>query len=222
MAREHASAIASLNGFAAVQGCCLYGQPRLEDALEGLAVRHTYLVPLLMAEGHTNDVLTERALAANANRPRSVELCRPVGCHPALSDVIAAAALGTCRARGWRPSETGLLLIGHGTPRHVRSRDSLRRHGTRIAERQAFAEVGCAFLDDVPSVSDSLHEKSAACTVAVGFFADAGPHGADDVEDLLAGHAPHVAYAGPIGRDPRLAGLILDQVRQADTDALVA
>ena len=217
MARKHASVIASLNGFADVQGCCLYGQPKLEDAIEELATGHTYLVPLLMADGHTNDVLTERALAANANQPGPIKLCRPVGHHPALAGLIAASAQDTCRAHGWRPSDTGLLLIGHGTPRHARSRHSLLRHGARIDRTQTFAEVGCAFLDDAPSVSEALGTGTAARTVAVGFFADAGPHGVDDVEDLLADHTQRVAYAGPVGRDPGLTGLILDQVRQVDT-----
>ena len=222
VARAHARAIAALDVFAQVEACCLYGRPRLEDALRRVAARRAYLVPLLMAEGRTNDGLRERTLAAGAFRSRPVKLCRPLGSHPALAGLIATAAQRTCQARGWRRSDTGLLLIGHGTPRHARSGRSLRRHAAGIAETRAFAEVRCAFLDDAPSVPEALRARTAARTVAVGFFADAGPHGADDVEALLAGHAQDVAYAGPIGCDPGVVDLILDQVRQAEASALVA
>ena len=58
--------------------------------------------------------------------------------------------------------------------------------------------------------------------VAVGHFADAGPHGADDVAKLLAGLEGTVAYAGPVGCDPGLVDLILDRVRRVDATTLAA
>ena len=222
VAHAHARAIAALDVFAEVKACALHGEPRLEDVLAGITAKRTYLVPLLMAEGRTSELLRARALAAAASRSKPLALCRPLGSHPALSDLIAAVAQRTCRARDWAPSKTGLVLIGHGTPRHARSRHSLWRHGARIAETQDFAEVRRAFLDDVPSVPEALRARTAAHTVAVGFFADAGPHGADDVQEFLVGPAREVVYAGPVGCDPGFVDLILDQVRQTDAAALVA
>ena len=222
VAHAHARAIAARGAFAEVEACCLHGAPRLEDALARITAQHVYLAPLLMAEGRTSEALRARALAAAAARAKPLALCRPIGAHPALTDLIAAVARRACRERDWTPSQTGLVLIGHGTPRHARSRQSLWHHGARIAERQAFAEVRRAFLDDLPSVPEALRARTAAHTVAVGFFADAGPHGADDVREFLVGPARQVAYAGPVGRDPGLVDLILDQVRQADAAALVA
>ena len=222
VARTHAAAIAASNCFAAVEACCLHGRPPLEAALERVATARAYLVPLLMAEGRTSDTLTARVLAARDTQPTPIKLCRPVGSHPALADLISHSAQRLCEARAWPRSGTGLLLLGHGTPRHARSSRSLRRHAARIAETRGFATVACAFLDDAPRVPDALRSMTAAHRVAVGFFADAGPHGADDVERRLADATGDVAYAGPIGCDPGLVDLILDQVRQVDGAVLAA
>ncbi len=222
IAQAHAESIAALSGFAQVTACCLNGEPDLETALAGIGGGDCYVVPLLMAEGYTNDLLSERVLAAQAVSPARFRLCRPVGSHDALADLIVASAESRCRNRGWPLAETGLLLIGHGTTRNARSSESLRRHLARIESRGVFAEVGCGFFDQEPRVAQALDSMTARRSVAVGHFADAGPHGADDVARLLAGLEDTVAYAGPVGREPGLVDLILDRVRQVDATTLAA
>lgn len=222
VAWDHAASLAALDGFASVGACCVHGEPRLEDALAGIAAARSYLVPLLMAEGYTNDALAARHLAARSRLPGASRLCRPVGSHPGLAALIVEAARERCRARGWPPTETALLLVGHGTPRHARSNRSLYRHGEAIAGRGAFAQVACAFLEDEPSLDAALRGTTARHRVVVGHFADAGPHGADDVSGILAALAPDAAYAGPVGCQPGLVELILDRVRQEDAASLAA
>lgn len=222
VAQEHADSIAALNGFAQVTACCLNGEPDLDAALAGIDGGDCYVVPLLMAEGYTNDLLSERVLAAQAISPASFRLCRPVGSHDGLADLIVASAESRCRSRGWRSEDAGLLLIGHGTTRNARSAESLRRHVARIEARGVFAEVCCGFFDQEPRIAQALDSMTARQRVAVGHFADAGPHGADDVARLLAGLEDTVAYAGPVGCDPGLVDLILDRVRRVDATTLAA
>ena len=222
IAQEHAESIAALNGFAEVTACCLNGEPGLDSALAAIEGGNCYVVPLLMAEGYTSDLLSERVLAAQAASSASFRLCRPVGSHDGLADLILASAESRCRSRGWALEDSGLLLIGHGTTRNARSAESLRRHVARIKARGLFAEVCYGFFDQEPGVTQALDSMTARQRVAVGHFADAGPHGADDVARLLAGREDSVAYAGPVGREPGLADLILDRVRQVDATTLAA
>ena len=222
VAREHAAAIAALDCFATVEACCLHGRPSLEDGLIRTAGGLTYVVPLLMAEGYSLDALSERLAGVRALPSSEIRLCRPVGSHPGLVELILDRAQSQCRSRGWRYRESGLLLIGHGTARHANSSQSLRCHAEALAASRIFAGVSCAFLDQTPDVAEALAALDSPQIVAVGHFADAGPHGADDVAAHLAGRSPQVAYAGPVGCDPGLVSLILDRVRQEEGATLAA
>jgi sirohydrochlorin ferrochelatase len=51
--------------------------------------------------------------------------------------------------------------------------------------------------------------------VAVGLFVDAGEHGEEDIPALLAPAGERAVYAGPIGPDPLITELILDQAYAA-------
>ena len=222
VAADHAEAIARLDEFAEVESCCLNGRPSLEEALERSAGTLTYVVPLLMAEGYTNEKLSERLRDAGRHHGGHIRLCRPVGSHPDLAELMIEAAGRTCRGLAWPINETALLIVGHGTVRNPRSSDSMEGHAQRIAADSRFQVVGCAFLDQEPHMAAALTEMTSDRVVAVGHFADSGPHGADDVARLLAEQSLATAYAGPIGRDPGLVSLILDRVRQEDAAVLAA
>jgi hypothetical protein len=71
-------------------------------------------------------------------------------------------------------------------------------------------------------VPDALHALSAAGCVAVGLLVDAGEHGRAGIPALLAPAGERAAYAGPIGPDPRVSGLILDQLDAALEQSIAA
>jgi sirohydrochlorin cobaltochelatase len=124
-------------------------------------------------------------------------------------------ALAQCAAKSWQPSKTALLIAGHGTERHPDSGTSARWHAAQIAARGTFAEVTVAFLDEPPRVPEALGSLASAHCVAVGLFVDAGEHGEEDIPALLAPARGRAVYAGPLGPDPLVTGLILDQVHAA-------
>lgn len=220
-AAAHAGRIRGLGRFAEVHACAHKGHPGLAETLAAVRARTVFLAPLLMAEAYTLRAMLRKL--DGAHRPdQEVLLCRPVGTHPRLGELIAAKGLATCRDQSWHPEETALLLVGHGTERHPDADATTRRHAAEIAAGGRFAEVAAAFLDQAPRVPDALEALSAPRCVAVGLFVDQGEHGEEDVPAALAPAGGRAVYAGPIGADPLITELILDQVREAAEAAIAA
>jgi sirohydrochlorin cobaltochelatase len=213
-AAEHAGRIAARNLFAEVHACALKGAPGLRDIVAAVHAPELVFAPLLMAEGYTLQAML-RKLERALERPRRVTVCRPIGVHPRLAEMIATRARALCAAKSRRPGETALLIVGHGTERHPDSGATARRHAAQIAARGIFAEVATGFLDEPPHVPEALRGLSAPHCVAVGLFVDAGEHGEEDIPALLAPEGERAIYAGPIGPDPLVTELILDQAYAA-------
>lgn len=203
---RHARAIPPAQPFASIHGAALHGDPRLETVLNGLAGRTIVLVPYMMAEGYTLETL-KRRVAGHEAAPR-VRIARPIGTARVLTDLIGEMGNRTCLDQGWRTRSTALLLVGHGTRRNPASGRTAEAHLRELCRTGAFAEVAAAFLDQTPSIADAVTALTARHIVAVGFFTDAGNHGADDVPEHLAGTGRTAVYAGPIGTDRRLPGLL--------------
>jgi sirohydrochlorin cobaltochelatase len=213
-AAEHAARIAASGVFGEVRACALKGAPGLSEVLAAVRAPEVVFAPLLMAEGYTLQAML-RKLEGATEPPRPITVCRPIGVHPRLADMIASRAGALCAAKGWQPADTALLIVGHGTDRHPDSGVTARRHAAQIAARGIFAEVVTGFLDERPLVPEALRALRAPQCVAVGLFVDAGEHGEDDIPALLAPAGERAVYAGPIGQDPVVTELILDQAYAA-------
>lgn len=216
-AARHAAAIARRGLFAEVRACALRGRPTPAEAVGAVAGAEVHVVPFLMADGYLTRELLPGALAGLGRDGRRIVVHRPVGGDPRLAALLAAKAGTACARRGWRAADTALLLIGHGTPRDPGSRASAEAQAARIAADGPFATAVAAFLEDAPGLPETLARLDGRRCVAVGLFADAGPHGSDDVRRLLAAGGDAVVYAGPIGPDPRMVDVILDHLRAAGT-----
>jgi sirohydrochlorin cobaltochelatase len=213
-AAEHAARIAAGGLFAEVHACALKGKPGLREVVAAVRAPEVVFAPLLMAEGYTLQAML-RKLQGATDPPRPTTVCRPIGVHPRLADMIASRARALCATSGWQPAETALLIVGHGTERHPDSGATARRHAAQIAAREMFAEVATGFLDERPLVPEALDALRAPHCVAVGLFVDAGEHGEEDIPALLAPEGERAVYAGPIGPDPLVTELILDQAYAA-------
>ncbi len=210
---HHAEQIRASGAFREVATCCLKGRPGLRRALATIRGRRVRLVPFLMAEGHTTETVLAKALAG-AEDVR-IERCRAVGASPRLARLIAERATALAAARGWRTADTSLLLIGHGTRRDPRSGRTLEDQVSRLAAQRRFAAVGGAFLEQRPRVAEALAALGTSRVTVVGFFADRGAHGEEDVPRLLAASGRETLYAGPIGVDPGMVEVILDTARKS-------
>jgi sirohydrochlorin cobaltochelatase len=224
---RHARAISERGLFARVEACFLKSSPRLIDALARTSGGPAFLVPFLMSdgvatrtvipgllgfEGAPGDVVHPEFAAADT----TLFYCEPVGLHPGFADVIRGRVLVSCARQGWQPAQAGVLLVAHGTEKDAASGLAARRHAARLSGSGEFARVSVAFLEEPPYLAD-VADLGDRPTVVVGLFAESGLHGERDVPRLLkaaGGRAETVTYTGPIGADPAMAELIVDQARR--------
>ena len=119
-------------------------------------------------------------------------------------------------------SHQGIILFAHG------SRDPLWKLpieavARRITERQAGAQVACAYLElttpDLPSVTAQMVNQGASHIRIVPMFLGVGRHAREDLPELLtqmrSTHPGVVFELQPaVGEDPRL----IDQIAQIAID----
>lgn len=209
----HARAIERHGLFAEIYACAHKGRPGLIETLERVNSPTIYLLPLLMAEAYTLRAMLRKLETTPALYGR-LRVCRPLGAHPRFAEVIARRAETTCAERGLNPADTALVIAGHGTLRDARSGATARAHAAAIERSGAFAEVAVTFLDEPPNIHETIPGLRSRHCVVVGLFVDRGEHGEEDIPELLAPFG--AAYAGPVGLEPAVADLILDQIREAD------
>jgi sirohydrochlorin ferrochelatase len=197
-----------------VRVACLKGTPSLPEVFADLDGRDVILTPLLMADGYTLKAM-RRQLAPLTPTLRSLIIAPPLGVHPRLAELIVTIATDTCRARGWPLAETDLLIAAHGTRRDPNSGKSAFDHVEAIRAKNIFAAVRTGFLDQPPMLADVTAASRACHHVAVGLFIDCGEHGEEDIPEILNEVDPEAIYTGPIGADPRVTDLLLDQTEDA-------
>lgn len=215
-APAHAESLARLDCFSTVRWGCLMGKPELAAVIDSLPAPDILVAPLLMAEGYTAGVVLPALLAKLARPGRELTLCRPVGSHPRMIELIEDAARETCSKRGWRVEETALILLAHGTPRNAKSSATARRHAAALAGAGPFPRVETAFLEQEPELAEALRNCAGQRhVVVVGLFADRGLHADQDVRRLLCQANSAAAYAGPVGARSEIVELVLDQIAAA-------
>lgn len=210
-AADHARAISARGGWAEVRVGCLKAEPTLASAFQGVQGPVT-VVPLLMAEGYIHAAIRRRVAAIAPDH--GWRMTAPVGTNAGLPALILARANAVRQERGWEAGDTGLLLIGHGTPRHVASAAHARAMALSLAGT-GYRAVASALLEEPPLPGRTAATLPGRQLIVVGLFLDNGPHGDADVRAALAPVGKPVAYAGAVGADPSLATLILRQAMLA-------
>lgn len=213
-AQSLATAIRNRNEFDRVEVCCLKGSPSVADALQAVAGFDTVLVPLLMAEGFTYDVLLRGQLSDAGPAADRVRLSRPVGVHPGLAEIAMARARDESMRQGWPLTDVNIVIAAHGTPKHRATGDSAQALAAGIEAGKVFSAVRVAFLESPPLVEEALRAVAPDPCVVVGFFLDAGVHAEADVPAAIARTHPAAGYTGAIGNDPAVADIIVDIARR--------
>ncbi len=165
---------------------------------------------------------------------------RPVGLHERMTGVILDRAEGVVRAhpfpRAPRPGAVTLLIAGHGTGHNAKSRMAVERQVGIIRSAARYAAVHAVFMEEEPRIEGCLALAATRNVVVVPFFLSEGLHVREDIPLLLGeperllrerlkagqptwrnpterdGHL--IWYSSPVGTDPGMVQVILDQVRE--------
>ena len=207
------------------------GEPAFAAVLDRMTADEITVVPVMTSGGYYSDLVLPRELARNT-RYAAVKIRQtiPVGSHPGMVDLVADRAAELAGAMNMTPSDTCLVLVGHGTQRHPGSRGATDHLAESLAQRCLWGQVLAAFLDDQPKIEGVCARAGHPNVLVLPFMINDGPHATRDTPQRIGlavadGDAPpfigrvgdrRVICDAAIGTDPRIVELILDLARGED------
>lgn len=237
---EHADEIRQRGLFAEVHCCFWKEEPSMREAFYLIDADDVYVVPDFISEGYfTQDVIPRELQLTGATtvvRGKSFHYCLPVGVHRSMTDLILKRAREV--APDIAPSETTLIITGHGTGLNQNSTKAIRDQVDLIAASNAgYAAVLDAYMEEQPFIAEWDQLSQTPNVVVVPFFISDGLHSFQDIPVMLGiesevgaaasqrevfRHNPHhlrgkmLYYSSAIGTERLLADVILDQVADFD------
>ncbi len=238
---DHAEEIRKRNLFAEVHVCFWKEEPSMREALFMIDAPEIYIVPDFISEGYfTQDVIPRELQLTGPSTSRDGKIlhyCLPVGVHPSMTDLILRRAKEV--APNAKPSETTLIITGHGTGLNQNSTKAIKDQAELIANSGAgYKLVTDAYMEEPPFIADWYKIAETQNVVVVPFFISDGLHSYQDIPVLLGiepevgpaasqreifRHNPHhlqgktLYYSSAIGTEPLLAEVILDQINDFDS-----
>lgn len=237
---DHADEIRRRGLFAEVHCCFWKEEPSMREALYMIDADEVYVVPDFISEGYfTQDVIPRELRITGPTSEvagKTLHYCLPVGVHPSMTGLILRRAREV--APGLDPSQTTLIITGHGTGLNQNSTKAIRDQVDQIiAAGAGYAAVLDAYMEEQPFIAEWDKLASTPHVVVVPFFISDGLHSYQDIPVLLGiepevgpaasqrevfRHNPHhlrgktLYYSSAIGTERLIADVILDQIRDFD------
>lgn len=231
---DHARTIRAGGRFREVHACFWKEDPSLREILRQVESEEIFIVPNFISEGYFTRTVIPRELELTGpltrRGGRTLKYCLPVGSHPGMTKALLHRASET--AAGVPPSETSLIIVGHGTGLHDNSAAAARDQAARITALEEYAEVLSAYMEESPRIADWDRLSHQPNVVVIPFFIADGLHSYEDIPVLLgiektggvaASRAdvfrrnPYLLrgrrlyYGSAIGTGPAIADMIIDQ-----------
>ncbi|MCR9213270.1 MAG: hypothetical protein NXI13_06095 [Proteobacteria bacterium] len=226
-ALQHAMTLRQSNRYGSVEVRFLAKQTEKTVLPKG----EVFLLPFFMSDGFfvKNRIPAEFELVdgARLEEDRHLFLCDALGVDPELAEIIGTMGQEICRHKGWKPLNTHLLLIAHGSEKSPASEKATLLQQKAVEKRELFRSVSSSFLNQSPSLPEVLGElgQLSGPIVIVGLFAAEGPHATEDVPAEIArwrerrqDHAD-VEYAGVVGIRPEIVKLIQHSISRRAVQA---
>ena len=167
--------------------------------------------------------------------------CSPVGSHDSMTNVVLSRARNIVEQFPVAPapglSDVTLFIAGHGTEKNENSRKPADRQVELIRGMNLYSDVHAIFLEEQPRISECYRLARTKNLVVVPFFISDGLHTQEDIPVLLGEprsavreriaaarpvwrnptekNGKMVWYTAAVGSEPRMADVILEQVRDA-------
>ena len=202
------------------------GEPGFDAVLDELTAEEVTVVPFLTSAGHYSEVVLPEALGRN-RRFADVRLRQtpPVGTHAGVAPLVARRVTELLREDGLERAAVALVLVGHGTARHPRSRAATEQLADTLRRRRVAGEVAVAFLDDDPPLEEALAGVRQRTVLLVPFLIGGGAHALDDIPRRIGLGESGASRRGrvdgrlvviddPVGSYPGLEDIVVDLARR--------
>jgi len=241
----HAETIRQRGIFAEVATCFWKQPPSFREVFQTVKSREIYVVPNFISEGYFTRTVIPREMGlegpVTVRAGRTIKYCAPAGKHPRMTELLMSEARSV--APDVPASQTGLLIVGHGTGLDSNSAEAAKFQAGLIAKTGVYAEVSAAYMEEPPLIAEWDRLTSQPNVVVVPFFISDGLHSYQDIPVLLGirseegkpasqsdifHHNPHelrgrrLYYGSAIGTEPGFADIILDQVRAFQPSPMVS
>lgn len=136
----------------------------------------------------------------------------PFGLDEGVQTLAVTLAHEGALALGLRPEDTSVLVAAHGSFRSPAPSEVARALARRLV-KAGFARAEAFFIDQEPRIATATgFGKASLC---LPFFAAEGGHVVDDLPGALADAGFQGLVLPPLGRDPRVPGLIAEALLRA-------
>lgn len=162
------------------------GSPSFADALTSARTANVLVVPIMTSEGYFSTKVLPAALAES---PRwcglTVEILPPVGMHPRIIDLTRELIVEAAIRFKLSLDSSTVILVGHGTTRHRRSRSRTEDVAAALGDRHPGWRLATAFLDESPRLSEIALPLDRRNVIAVPFLIGGGHHAMTDIPNQL-------------------------------------
>jgi uroporphyrin-III C-methyltransferase len=172
------------------------GEPGFDTVLDELTADEVTVVPFLTSAGHYSEVVLPEGLARNRRFPEvRLRQTPPVGTHPGVAPLVARRVTELIRDQQAEREAIGLVLVGHGTPRHPDSRRATEQLAETLRRRRAAGRVVAAFIDEEPTADRAVAEVQGRTVLVLPFLIGGGAHALEDLPRLVG-----LVDGGPAGQ----------------------
>lgn len=206
------------------------GTPRFSDALDVIRSQHVIVVPVMTSDGYFCDTVLPRELAKSERFVHvDLQITPSVGTHPTMNDIVARIADRALQQHKLDPTETAIILIGHGTTKHRKSSATTTAICNDLRGSATYASVEAAFLDQDPLIENMPERLPQKNIIAIPFLLGGGHHAMYDIPTRLGltvvgeNAVPtsgsvgnhYITVTEAVGSDSGIADIILDLAREA-------
>ena len=178
---ELADRIRETQIFSEVMPAFLNGEPAIDNVFDFLPPGDVVLVPLMTSEGYYVKTVLPRKIAENHRLDQyRVFLTPALGVQPRIAQIVANRINTLINLFQLPPSETSILLVGHGTRRHPESENSTHDLASAFQKLVPEPATEVAFIDQEPTIKEVATQITNHCLV-VPFLISRGPHSTEDV-----------------------------------------
>ncbi|GJM24885.1 MAG: hypothetical protein DHS20C16_13000 [Phycisphaerae bacterium] len=186
------------------------GDPHFSEVLDQLPAGKVVVIPFMTSAGYYCDEVLPREFRRNCDfDPNLVRITPPVGAHPMLEELLANRIHELVGEHDLRESNVAVILVGHGTPRHIASRNTSIRLADGLQNKFADAVVIPAFIDDEPSVASAYGSIGNRNCIVLPFFMGTGMHAIEDLPRMFG--FTQKLNDEPLGRRDGERSIVLDR-----------